>query len=52
MEQQKNAPKEIRAVANFLRSSKSGMKTRIGVVNGKRVDYFRGPSIHHPVSYA
>jgi translocation protein SEC62 len=48
MEQQQKAPKDIRAVADFLRSSKSGMKTRIGVLNGKRVDYFKGKFV---VSY-
>ena len=41
-QQQQKAPKDIRAVADYLRSSKSGMKTRIGVLNGKRVDYFKG----------
>ncbi|KAF8309107.1 translocation protein [Clavulina sp. PMI_390] len=44
MEHQKNAPPEILKVAQFLRSSKSGIKTRAGVIpqNGKRVDYFKG----------
>lgn len=32
---------ETRNVVNFLRS-KSGMKIRTGVLNGKRVDYFKG----------
>lgn len=42
MEQQQKAPKDIRNVVDFLRSSKAGMKTRVGVLNGKRVDYFKG----------
>ena len=42
MEQQSKAPKELRNVVDYLRSSKSGMKTRVGVLNGKRVDYFKG----------
>jgi len=29
---------------NFLRSSKAGLKNRVGVLNGKRVDYFKGKS--------
>jgi len=41
-EQQKGAPPEIRAVADFLRSGKGGLKTRVGLWNGKRVDYFKG----------
>ncbi|KAL5481064.1 SEC62 [Sanghuangporus weigelae] len=44
MEQQQKAPKEVREIVNFLRSSKAGMKTRVGVLNGKRVDYFKGKS--------
>jgi len=43
-EQQKKAPQEIRNVVNFLRSSKAGLKNRVGVLNGKRVDYFKGKS--------
>ncbi|TDL22768.1 translocation protein [Rickenella mellea] len=42
MEQQTKAPQDIRNVVNFLRSSKSEMKIRVGVLNGKRVDYFKG----------
>ncbi|KAL8279085.1 hypothetical protein RQP46_008543 [Phenoliferia psychrophenolica] len=34
---------ELKAVANWLRN-KSGMKIRTGVLNGKRVDYFKGKS--------
>lgn len=41
LDQQKDAPSEIRAVINFLRS-KNGPKLRTGVLNGKRVDYFKG----------
>lgn len=43
-EQQQKAPQEIRNVVNFLRSSKAGLKNRVGVLNGKRVDYFKGRS--------
>jgi len=42
MEQQSTAPPEVRNVVKFLRSSSSGVKTRVGVLNGKRVDYFKG----------
>ncbi|KAH9852272.1 translocation protein [Lenzites betulinus] len=42
MEQQSKAPQDIRNVVNFLRSSNAGMKVRVGVLNGKRVDYFKG----------
>ncbi|KAJ2985993.1 hypothetical protein NUW54_g9945 [Trametes sanguinea] len=42
MEQQAKAPQDIRNVVNFLRSSGAGMKIRVGVLNGKRVDYFKG----------
>lgn len=41
-EQQQKASQEIRNVVDFLRSSKSGLKNRVGVLNGKRVDYFKG----------
>ena len=41
-EQQLKAPQETRNVVNFLRSSKAGLKNRVGVLNGKRVDYFKG----------
>ncbi|KAH8087146.1 translocation protein [Cristinia sonorae] len=44
MEQQASAPPELRNVVNFLRSGKAGMKTRVGVLNGKRIDYFKGRS--------
>jgi len=42
-EQQNSAPPEIRNVVNFLRG-KAGPKSRTGVLNGKRVDYFKGSS--------
>jgi translocation protein SEC62 len=41
-EQQLKASQEIRNAVNFLRSSKAGLKNRVGVLNGKRVDYFKG----------
>ncbi|OCH89332.1 translocation protein [Obba rivulosa] len=44
MEQQAKAPQDLRNVVNYLRSSKSGMKVRVGVYNGKRIDYFKGKS--------
>lgn len=42
---QAKAPPETRNVLQFLRSSKSGMKIRVGALNGKRVDYFKGISL-------
>ncbi|EIN08302.1 translocation protein [Punctularia strigosozonata HHB-11173 SS5] len=42
LEQQAKAPQDVRNVVNFLRSSKAGMKIRVGVLNGKRIDYFKG----------
>ena len=42
MENQIKAPPQVRAVADFLRSSKAGIKLRVGVMNGKRLDYFKG----------
>ncbi|PCH35386.1 translocation protein [Wolfiporia cocos MD-104 SS10] len=44
MEQQAKAPQDLRNVVNFLRSSKSGMKVRVGILSGKRIDYFKGRS--------
>ena len=41
-QQQARAPQEVRNVAKFLRSGAAGMKTRVGVLNGKRMDYFKG----------
>jgi len=43
-EQQQKASPEIQNVVNFLRSSKAGLKNRVGVLNGKRIDYFKGRS--------
>lgn len=48
MEQQAKAPQDIRNVVNFLRSSSAGMKIRVGVLNGKRVDYFKGAPDSEP----
>ena len=42
MEQQQKAPSEIKNVAQFLRSGSSGLKVRVGALNGKRLDYFKG----------
>ncbi|KZT01241.1 translocation protein [Laetiporus sulphureus 93-53] len=42
MEQQAKAPQDIRNVVNFLRNSKAGIKIRVGILNGKRIDYFKG----------
>jgi hypothetical protein len=47
MENQANAPPNLLKVAQFLRGSGAGMKTRVGVLNGKRVDYFKGECICH-----
>ncbi|KAJ3097178.1 Translocation protein S62 [Phlyctochytrium planicorne] len=38
----KQAPPHIQAVAAFLRSSESQLKIRQGVLNGKRVEFFKG----------
>jgi len=42
MDNQKAAPPEVMAVVKYLRSSKAGVKIRVGVLNGKRIDYFKG----------
>lgn len=42
MEQQQKAPADIRNVAQFLRSGGSGIKVRVGALDGKRLDYFKG----------
>lgn len=42
MEKRTEAPRPILNVAKYLRSSSSGLKNRQGVLNGKRVDYFKG----------
>ncbi|KAG8907135.1 Translocation protein S62 [Tulasnella sp. 403] len=44
MEQQLSAPVEIFNVIRFLRGSKSGLKNRVGVLNGSRREYFKGKS--------
>ncbi|KAI6043996.1 translocation protein Sec62-domain-containing protein [Pisolithus marmoratus] len=41
---QAKAPPHVYNVVHFLRSSQTGMKTRVGALNGKRVDYFKGKS--------
>ncbi|WOO83403.1 Translocation protein SEC62 [Vanrija pseudolonga] len=41
LDAQKRAPADLQAVADFLRG-KNGPKVRRGVLNGKRVDYFKG----------
>ena len=46
MEQQLKAPPEIKKAAQFLRGGGAGMKVRVGALNGKRVDYFKGTFIH------
>jgi translocation protein SEC62 len=47
MEQQLKAPPEIKKVAQFLRGGGAGMKVRVGALNGKRLDYFKGASFIH-----
>lgn len=42
MEQQMKAPPDIKKVAQFLRGAGAGMKVRVGAMNGKRLDYFKG----------
>ena len=44
MEQQLKAPPDIKKVAQFLRGGGAGMKVRVGALNGKRLDYFKGAS--------
>jgi translocation protein SEC62 len=53
VEAQAKAPPHLRDVVDFLRSSKAGMKVRVGVLNGKRVDYFKGEIIEQllPLSF-
>jgi len=41
-EQQSKAPPEMVNMISFLRGAKSGIKNRTGVLNGKRIDYFKG----------
>ena len=45
-ELQLKAPPDIRNVVQFLRSGKAGMKVRVGALNGKRLDYFKGACVH------
>ncbi|KAL7422093.1 Translocation protein S62 [Cryptotrichosporon argae] len=40
LDAQKKAPADVKAVADFLRG-KNGPKVRRGVLNGKRIDYFK-----------
>lgn len=47
MEQQASAPPEVRNLISYLRGSKAGMKNRTGVLNGKRIDYFKGACVAH-----
>jgi len=42
MEQQMKAPPEVQKVAQFLRGGSAGVKVRVGAMNGKRLDYFKG----------
>ncbi|KAL4067037.1 translocation protein Sec62-domain-containing protein [Scleroderma yunnanense] len=42
--QQARAPPEVRNIVRFLRGNQSGIKNRVGALNGKRVDYFKGKS--------
>ena len=42
MEQQAKAPPDIKKIAQFLRGGGAGMKIRVGALNGKRLDYFKG----------
>lgn len=44
VELQRRASPENRNVVHFLRSGKSEMKVRVGALNGKRLDYFKGKS--------
>jgi len=41
-EQQSKAPADMVSMIAFLRGTKSGIKNRTGVLNGKRIDYFKG----------
>lgn len=49
MEQQAKSPPEIKKVAQFLRSGGAGIKVRVGAMNGKRLDYFKGAPSSHSV---
>lgn len=39
-----DSPADVRTVVDFLRN-KSGMKVKTGILNGKRVDYFKGTPV-------
>jgi len=43
-ELQLKASQEVRSAVQFLRSGKAGLKVRVGALNGKRIDYFKGKS--------
>ena len=45
------APPEVQKAAQFLRGGSAGVKVRVGAMNGKRLDYFKGASLI-PQSYA
>jgi len=40
-------PKDVMEIAKYLLSSDSKMKTRSGVLNGRRVEYFKGKAATH-----
>jgi len=42
MENQKEASPEFLNVIKYLRSRSNGASTREGILNGKRVEYFKG----------
>ena len=44
------APLDIKKVAQFLRGGGAGMKVRVGAMNGKRLDYFKGVSPTCPLT--
>jgi len=44
MNQQAKAPPDVAKVAQFLRGGNAGIKIRVGALNGKRLDYFKGKS--------
>ncbi|KAF8186983.1 translocation protein Sec62-domain-containing protein [Mycena galopus ATCC 62051] len=44
MEQQAKASPDLRKIAVFLRSRKTGIQVRVGALSGKRYDYFKGES--------
>jgi len=44
-DQQAKAPADVKKVAAWLRSGSAGLKVRVGALNGRRLDYFKGTSI-------